>query len=106
MAARTQKRSKAKRPKKAKAKRPKKAKRGGRTSRAKPVRRNVYYCTSKGCRQVTKARLTRPSPAASATLFPIGTVKKGKDRHWWRVIRSGSKERWSRIPKRLEGNII
>ncbi len=41
------------------------------------------------------AKTTRPSPSASATLFKVGTVKKGNDGNMWSVIETkNGVKRW------------
>ena len=60
-------------------------------------RPRILVCGGSVCRVATKAHLKRPSPVASATGFPVGTVRMGKYGRPWRVIRSGGTKRWSKI---------
>ena len=39
----------------------------------------------------------RPSPTQSATLFKVGTIKKGNDGNRWIVKKSGKSVRWVKI---------
>jgi hypothetical protein len=65
------------------------------------------FATGKRGRSLSKARRSkilshkrsgRPSPNVSATLYPIGHIKKGKDGNHWKIkkTRNGVK-RWVRV---------
>ncbi len=41
----------------------------------------------------------RPSPTESATLFKVGTIKKGNDENKWIVKKVGKSKRWVKIMK-------
>ena len=41
----------------------------------------------------------RPSPTESATLFKVGTIKKGNDGNKWIVKKVGKSQRWVKIMK-------
>jgi len=41
----------------------------------------------------------RPSPTESATLFKVGTIKKGNDENKWIVKKVGKSQRWVKIMK-------
>ncbi len=81
----------------AKAKRAKEAKKR-RFSKTIINRRPMWVCGGTKCRRPTKAQLRRPSPTASATGYPVGYQKLGKDGRQWRIIRSSAGvKRWSRV---------
>lgn len=39
----------------------------------------------------------RPSPSDSATLFKVGTIKIGNDKHKWIIKKVGKSQRWSKL---------
>lgn len=56
----------------------------------------IEYSSEKGSININK--VLRPSPSASATLFKVGTRKKGNDKGFWvvKITKSGIK-RWNKI---------
>jgi hypothetical protein len=47
---------------------------------------------------MTQTRKTRKGPSESATIFPIGTIKKGNDGNKWKIIETGTGvHRWSKM---------
>ncbi len=45
-----------------------------------------------------QTRKTRKGPSESATIFPIGTIKKGNDGNKWKIIETGTGvHRWSKM---------
>ncbi len=47
---------------------------------------------------MTRTRKTRKGPSESATIFPIGTIKKGNDGNKWKIIETGTGvHRWSKM---------
>jgi hypothetical protein len=47
---------------------------------------------------MTQTRKMRKGPSESATIFPIGTIKKGNDGNKWKIIETGTGvHRWSKM---------
>jgi hypothetical protein len=41
--------------------------------------------------------MTRQGPSDSATIFPVGTIKRGNDGNNWIVIQTKTSKRWSKV---------
>jgi hypothetical protein len=41
--------------------------------------------------------MTRQGPSESATIFPVGTIKRGNDGNNWIVIQTKTSKRWSKV---------
>ena len=41
--------------------------------------------------------MTRQGPSESATIFPVGTIKRGNDGNNWVVIQTKNSKRWSKL---------
>lgn len=57
--------------------------------------------------------MTRQGPSDSATIFPVGTIKRGNDGNNWIVIQTKTSKRWSKVnenklqkTKKTKKNII
>ena len=58
----------------------------------------IEYSSEKGSIKSLTNKVLRPSPSASATLFKVGTRKKGNDKGLWvvKITKSGVK-RWNKL---------
>jgi arsenate reductase-like glutaredoxin family protein len=48
--------------------------------------------------------MTRQGPSESATIFPIGTKKRGNDGNMWVIIQTKNSKRWSKVNKTKKTN--
>jgi arsenate reductase-like glutaredoxin family protein len=48
--------------------------------------------------------MTRQGPSESATIFPVGTKKRGNDGNMWVIIQTKNSKRWSKVNKTKKTN--
>lgn len=51
-----------------------------------------------------RIRMVRQGPSESATIFPVGTKKRGNDGNMWIIIQTKNSKRWSKVNKTKKTN--